>query len=341
MNDIIKSGVKTKVLMLSATPVNNRMNDIKNQIAFITEGKNDAFSSVGIKNTEDTLRLAQTVFNNWSSLPDSERTTESFVDMMSLDYFKLLDTITIARSKKHIQKYYNMEEIGKFPTRLLPINKYSEIDNKGEFPAIGEINKIIKKLTLARYSPIAYLLPEKRSAYEEKYDMQVGVNETIFRQIDRERSLVNLVRVGLLKRMESSINSFALTANKIMHKINDALESIEKSQFDYDPERDINEIDFDDPELEGLLFGNNVKVLLQDMDLIKWKQDLEADKDKLETLYIEAILVTPDRDAKLRELKNTIFEKQKNPINNANKKCLYLPLLQIQQNIYMIILQTN
>ncbi|MDI9387214.1 MAG: helicase-related protein [Spirochaetota bacterium] len=322
MNDIIKSGVKTKVLMLSATPVNNRMNDIKNQIAFITEGKNDAFSSVGIKNTEDTLRLAQTVFNNWSSLPDSERTTESFVDMMSLDYFKLLDTITIARSKKHIQKYYNMEEIGKFPTRLLPINKYSEIDNKGEFPAIGEINKIIKKLTLAIYSPIAYLLPEKRSAYEEKYDMQVGVNETIFRQIDRERSLVNLVRVGLLKRMESSINSFALTANKIMHKINDALESIEKSQFDYDPERDINEIDFDDPELEGLLFGNNVKVLLQDMDLIKWKQDLEADKDKLETLYIEAILVTPDRDAKLRELKNTIFEKQKNPINNANKKVL-------------------
>jgi hypothetical protein len=122
--------------------------------------------------------------------------------------------------------------------------------------------------------------------------------------------------------MESSINSFALTANKIMHKINDALESIEKSQFDYDPERDINEIDFDDPELEGLLFGNNVKVLLQDMDLIKWKQDLEADKDKLETLYIEAILVTPDRDAKLRELKNTIFEKQKNPINNANKKVL-------------------
>ncbi|HHT57777.1 SNF2-related protein, partial [Herbinix luporum] len=140
MNDIIKAGVKTKVLMLSATPVNNKMNDIKNQIAFITEGKNDAFKSVGLDNIEIILRKAQTVFNRWSELPDPERTTDTFVNMMDIDYFKLLDTITIARSRKHIEKYYNIKVIGKFPTRLSPENRYPIIDAKGEFPPIEEIN---------------------------------------------------------------------------------------------------------------------------------------------------------------------------------------------------------
>jgi hypothetical protein len=322
MNDIIKSGVKTKVLMLSATPVNNKMNDIKNQIAFITEGKIDAFSGVGLNNLELILRQAQAVFNKWSILPDTERTTEAFVDMMNLDYFKLLDTVTIARSRKHIQKYYNIEEIGKFPTRRSPMNVYPEIDTMGEFPPIGNINKLIKKLTLAIYSPLGYVLPEKRYSYEQKYDMKVGVNNSIFKQADREQSLVGLVRVGLLKRMESSINSFALTVDKILQKINKTLEIIERHQFDYDVEADINDIDLDDPEFDNLMFGNNVKVLLQDMDLIKWKQDLLADKDKLETIYLEAINVTPDRDAKLLKLKDLMKYKFNNQINAGNKKIL-------------------
>lgn len=320
MNDIIKAGVKTKVLMLSATPVNNKMNDIKNQIAFITEGRNDAFASVGLDNLELILRKAQAVFNRWSELPDPERTTETFVNMMDLDYFKLLDTVTIARSRKHIDKYYNLEEIGKFPTRLTPENRYPIIDTKGEFPPIEEINRLIKKLTLCVYSPLGYVLPEKRAAYERKYDMTVGTNNSVFRQTDREQSLVGLMRVGILKRMESSINSFALTVENILYKIDKTLEAIEQSRLDYDAEMDISDIDIDDPEYEKLMFGNNVKVLLQDMDLIKWKQDLLADKDKLETILLEAINVTPDRDAKLIELRNLIENKIKNPINHDNRK---------------------
>ena len=322
MNDIIKAGVKTKVLMLSATPVNNKMNDIKNQIAFITEGRNDAFKSVGLDNLELILRKAQMVFNRWSELPDSERTSETFVNMMDLDYFKLLDTVTIARSRKHIEKYYNLAEIGKFPTRLAPENRYPAIDTKGEFPPIEDINRLIKKLTLCVYSPLGYVLPVKRRAYEKKYDMEVGTNRSIFRQTDREQSLVGLMRVGILKRMESSINSFAITVENILYKINKTLEAIEQRRFDYDPEMDINEIDIDDPEFDNLMFGNNVKVLLQDMDLIKWQQDLLADKDKLETILLEAINVTPDRDAKLIELKELIKNKIKNPINPSNKKVL-------------------
>lgn len=320
MNDIIKSGVKTKILMLSATPVNNRMNDIKNQIAFITEGRNDAFASVGLDNLELILRKAQTVFNKWSELPDQQRTTEAFINMMELDYFKLLDTVTIARSRKHIEKYYNLDEIGKFPTRMTPENRYAVIDTEGEFPPIEEINKLIKKLTLAVYSPLTYVLPEKRVAYERKYDMTVGTNNSVFRQTDREQSLVGLMRVGILKRMESSINSFALTVENILYKIDKTLEAIEQRQLDYDAEMDISDIDIDDPEYENLMFGNNVKVLLQDMDLIKWKQDLLADKDKLETIFLEARNVTPDRDAKLIELRTLIEKKIKNPINQDNRK---------------------
>lgn len=320
MNDIIKSGVKTKVLMLSATPVNNRMNDIKNQIAFITEGRNDAFASVGLDNLELILRKAQTVFNKWSELPDQQRTTEAFINMMELDYFKLLDTVTIARSRKHIEKYYNLDEIGKFPTRMPPENRYAVIDTEGEFPPIEEINKLIKKLTLAVYSPLTYVLPEKRVAYERKYDRTVGTNNSVFRQTDREQSLVGLMRVGILKRMESSINSFALTVENILYKIDKTLEAIEQHQLDYDAEMDISDIDIDDPEYENLMFGNNVKVLLQDMDLIKWKQDLLADKDKLETIFLEARNVTPDRDAKLIELRTLIEKKIKNPINQDNRK---------------------
>lgn len=322
MNDIIKSGVKTKVLMLSATPVNNRMNDIKNQIAFITEGRNDAFASVGLDNLELILRKAQTVFNKWSELPDQQRTTEVFVNMMELDYFKLLDTVTIARSRKHIEKYYNLDEIGKFPTRMTPENRYAVIDTEGEFPPIEEINKLIKKLTLAVYSPLTYVLPEKRVAYEKKYDMVVGSNNSVFRQIDREQSLVGLMRVGILKRLESSINSFALTVENILNKIDRTIEAIEQRQLDYDAEMDISEIDIDDPEFESMMFGNNVKVLLQDMDLVKWKQDLLADKDKLETILLEAINVTPDRDAKLIELRTLIENKINNPINPDNKKVI-------------------
>ncbi|MCJ0542736.1 SNF2-related protein [Enterococcus cecorum] len=320
MNDIIKSGVKTKVLMLSATPVNNRMNDIKNQIAFITEGRNDAFASVGLDNLELILRKAQTVFNKWSELSDQQRTTEAFINMMELDYFKLLDTVTIARSRKHIEKYYNLDEIGKFPTRMPPENRYAVIDTEGEFPPIEEINKLIKKLTLAVYSPLTYVLPEKRVAYERKYDRTVGTNNSVFRQTDREQSLVGLMRVGILKRMESSINSFALTVENILYKIDKTLEAIEQHQLDYDAEMDISDIDIDDPEYENLMFGNNVKVLLQDMDLIKWKQDLLADKDKLETIFLEARNVTPDRDAKLIELRTLIEKKIKNPINQDNRK---------------------
>ena len=199
MQDVIKSGVRTKVLMLSATPVNNRMRDIKNQIAFITEENDTALKEAGIPSIDHTLRRAQMIFNEWSELPENNRITGTFVDMMNMDYFKILDTLTIARSRKHIEKYYNIEEIGEFPERLKPINKYSEIDLNGEFPDIKDVNDTINKLNLAIYSPLKYVYEYKLPEYQMKYDIEVKSGQSIFRQRDRETSLINLMRVNILK----------------------------------------------------------------------------------------------------------------------------------------------
>ena len=322
MKYVIKAGVKTKVLMLSATPVNNRMNDIKNQIAFITEGNDNAFSGVGLNSIEQILRKAQLVFNKWSALSDMKRTTDAFVEMMDVDYFKLLDTVTIARSRKHIEKYYNINEIGKFPNRLKPQNVFSDIDLQKEFPSIEDVNKIINKLTLCVYSPLLYVRSDKRDAYNAKYDVQVAGGASIFKQIDRERQLVILMRVNMLKRMESSIYAFTLTTQNILKKVDDTLRVIDSNEHTFGCDIDISDINLDDNEFENMVIGNNVKVILADMDLVKWKQDLMDDKEKLDRILTSAKKITPDRDAKLLDLKRLLGIKMINPINTGNLKII-------------------
>ncbi|WP_253197174.1 hypothetical protein [Clostridium algidicarnis] len=227
----------------SDTLVNNRMNDLKNQINFITEGKDDVFESEGITSVELTLRKAQLVFNKWTELEESERTLDTFMEMMDMDYFKLLDTVTIARSRKHIEKYYDIAEIGKFPKRLKPINIKSSIDEMDEFPSLEHVNKVIRNLNLSTYSPLKYVLPEKRSEYDKKYDTSVKGGQSVFRQADREQSLVSLMRVNILKRMESSINSFGITIGKLLKQIDYTLEKIERKQMHFDTSLNILDIE--------------------------------------------------------------------------------------------------
>jgi len=322
MNKIIKQGVKTRVLMLSATPVNNRMNDLKNQILFITEGNDWALAESGIESIEQTLRNAQAIFNRWNSLPEGRRNIDTFLDMINLDYFKLLDTLTIARSRKHIEKYYNIEEVGRFPERLKPVNIKTDIDLNEEFPSLSEINKSIRKLNLSAYSPLKYVRMDKAAEYSKKYDIIVKGGHSIFRQIDRENNLINLMRVNILKRMESSIYSFGITIQNIISRINSLLEKIDNGREYIDYSLNINEIDIEDEELEDQLIGSKIKVLLQDIDLIRWKQDLEIDKKTFINLLNEASQITPKRDAKINNLKKVIGNKIGNPINNGNKKII-------------------
>ncbi|MDF0728960.1 helicase-related protein [Cytobacillus sp. S13-E01] len=322
MSDIIRSGVKTKVLMLSATPVNNKLDDLKNQIAFITEGEDAALSSsANIKSISHTIRIAQSQFNKWSNLVEKERTTDRLLDMLSWDYFTLLDSLTIARSRRHIEKYYNMKDIGKFPTRLEPNNKKVSIDNKDEFPALEKINNDILRLRLAVYSPMQYILLHLRDLYSEKYDTKVA-NGQIFRQTDRENNLIHLMKSNLLKRLESSIHSFSLTLESIIYNINSFIDKIDSYSPSSDEINDIMDIDLEDPELEDALIGSKVKILLKDVDLVRWKQDLLYDKEILSNLLIYAKKVSPNRDKKLLTLKEEIKTKIENPINEDNKKIL-------------------
>lgn len=321
MRDIIKAGVKTKVLMLSATPVNNRMNDLKNQVAFITEGKDDALVGNGIASLEQTLRKAQTRFNHWLKLNNDQRTTQTLLDALNLDYFKLLDLLTIARSRKHIEKYYDTAEIGDFPERAKPINIKADIDTDNAFPPLQQINRDIRRLNLSAYAPLKYVLPSKREQYGRKYDMQVA-GGSIFRQVDREQSLIHLMRVNLLKRMESSINSFALTVEKLLRNarhIIDRLDSLDELEFE---ELDIEEIEVEDDAFSPYLIGSKIKVLIQDMDRIRWKQELQEDEAILVKLLRESRRIDAKRDEKLRQLKELIANKVANPINDGNRKLI-------------------
>ncbi len=321
MQEIIKSGVKTKVLMLSATPVNNRMNDLKNQVAFITEGVDSALDEVGIKSIEQTLRLAQTRFNQWQDTASESRSIDSLLDTLNFEYFKLLDLLTIARSRKHIEKYYDMGEVGKFPKRLKPQNIKADIDANSLFTEVKEVNKDIRRLNLAAFAPLRYVLPNKVAEYSRKYDMQLGGGKK-FKQLDREESLIHLLRVNVLKRMESSIHSFGLTVERLLNGVRGLLARIESHEQDDLEEFNIEEIDTESSEFEPYTVGNKIKVLIQDVDRVRWKQDLEEDEELLVQLLRQAREIDPSRDDKLLKLKTLIRDKINNPINEGNRKII-------------------
>lgn len=321
MRQIIKEGVKTRVLMLSATPVNNRLTDLRNQIAFVTEGVDTALYDHGISSIDATVRLAQKQFNRWLALEEPERKPSKLMDMLGFDYFKLLDLLTIARSRKHVEKYYGTDETGQFPERLKPINFKPDVDRAGEFRSIREINNEIRRLNLASYAPLRYVFPNKQAAYDAKYSTEIRGGESFFRQVDREESLVHLLRVNVLKRMESAVPSFALTVQRQLGDVEATLARIEARE-DSIEEIDIADVDIDDPAFEGLLVGRKVKVLLQDVDLVRWKQDLIEDRNRLSTLHSAAQQVSAARDAKLDTLRQVITQKCEQPINPGNRKVI-------------------
>ncbi len=321
MRDIIRSGVKTKVLMLSATPVNSRMNDLKNQAAFITEGRDDALFTSGVASIEQTLKKAQERFNRWLRLDEDQRTVEALLETLNFDYFKLLDLLTIARSRKHLQKYYNMTEIGAFPERARPVNIKADIDADGLFPPLRNINRDIRRLNLSAYAPLKYVLPHKLAEYSRKYDMQVA-GGSVFKQIDREESLIHLMRVNLFKRMESSINSFAITLKKLLDGVRDIIERIDShEEMDVDEMR-IEDIAVESEEFDPFLIGSKIKVLIQDVDRIRWRQELEEDETLLLKLLREAREIGTDRDAKLQRLKELIARKTTASVNAGNRKVI-------------------
>ena len=319
MENIIKSGVKTKVLMLSATPVNNTLSDLKNQVMFITEGCDDAFEdSSGISSISNTLKKAQRAFNQWAKFDQEEQTTETLLPLLDYDFFNLLNTVTIARSRKHIKTYYDTKDIGEFPARKDPKSIKADIDADSEFPELSYINNKIAGLHLAAYSPMIYIMPNRREKYEKMYDQKVQEGRSVFKQVDRELAIVNLMRVNILKRMESSVNSFALTLERVLGRIDEMyriLDSNEEFEDAFSEEAE----DLDD---DSNAVGGKIKVKAADIDKIRMMEDLDEDREVLNELLSYAAKVDSKRDLKLQKLKDEITNKIKNPINGTNKKVI-------------------
>ncbi len=323
---VIKEGIQTKVLMLSATPVNNRFNDLKNQLALAFEGNTDQLDkNLGLKSSIDQIfKRAQQSFNIWSKLEVGDRTTNKLLDILDFDFFEILDSLTIARSRKHITTYYDTTDIGKFPLRNKPISIQKPLTDDGKVSYV-QIAEKLTQLNLSVYSPLNYILPSKIQAYALLYDKSLKSGS--FKQVDRERSLQILMRINLLKRLESSVDSFRLTLEGIILLIENALKAIEKgSSGDYegiDAKLDDEEFDWEsDWGEQDNVIGKKVKVHIADIDVLKWKEDLADDLFVLNSIWDNIVEIRGKNDNKLNNLKNLIQGKIENPINVGNKKVI-------------------
>ena len=325
LKKVIRKGVKTKVLMLSATPVNNQFIDLKNQLALAYEGNAKQLNEkLGEgKNIEQIFRDAQRIYNQWNQLSTDERTARRLLKMLSFDFFDLLDSVTIARSRKHIEKYYNTSDIGKFPERLKPINLRPVLSHGKETITYSEIFEDLLKLSLCVYTPSNYIHESKRAVYEEKYgrDVSEGV---FFKQADREKGVRRLMSINLMKRMESSVYSFNQTLSRIITRIEKTIQRIEKfekQKNDYELVNDFSEFDDVDDDMDAII-GNKVNISLKDMDYQSWKNDLIADAYILKNLYSHTSSIGVEEDYKLQTLLAQLKKKIENPINENNKKVI-------------------
>lgn len=326
MNKVISAGVKTKVLMLSATPVNNRFNDLRNQLALAYEG-DSSIMDAQLKTSsslDDIFRQAQTAFNRWSKLPPEDRTTKALLESLSFDFFEVLDSVTIARSRKHIEQYYDTTDIGKFPERLKPISRAPKLTDLSTAVSFNDIFISVTELNLAIYTPSDFILPSKLEKYMEVHEDGRFGNLS---RSGRERGIRQLMSINLLKRLESSVNSFRLTLERIRKYIEATIKAIDdlaakqapSMVCDYDFSYGL---DFDEREDTVFIGNKKTKIALEDMDYVQWRGYLAKDLDNLNTLLFMLADITPEHDSKLQMLIEDICNKFANPINGDNKKII-------------------
>ena len=323
MNKVIRSGVKTKVLMLSATPVNNRFNDLKNQLQLAYEGESEAFDKLlpTNKGIDDIFRQAQTAYNQWANFAPEERTTERLLRMLDFDFFKLLDAVTIARSRKHIQQFYDTTDIGTFPARLKPISRQPQLTDLDTAINYNEIFEQLQLLHLAIYAPSAFIQPSKLSKYRDDEESTTGHRLSIE---EREKGIQRLMNMQLLKRLESSVNSFRLTLGRIRDYMQETIDLINRFQtgeklISVD---DYEDIDGDEDEQDFTIGKKKNKILLDDMDYVSWKKEIESDLEIIRLLLTMLQSITTDHDSKLQQLVCDLRNKFAHPINGDNKKVL-------------------
>lgn len=325
MNKVIRAGVRTKVLMLSATPVNNRFIDLRNQLALAYEGDAAELSDKldTQKPLDEIFRQAQKAFNAWSKLPAEQRTTEKLLSMLDFDFFTLLDSVTIARSRRHIQKYYNMADIGQFPRRLKPISLRPCLTDLPRAINYKDIYEQLNALNLSIYTPSNYIQPSRLSKYME----QTHNKGNSLTQRGREEGIRRLMSINLLKRLESSVYSFRLTLERIDKLIADTIATIQNYQsggqvLELDDLSAAEDWDADDQNTDFFTVGRKIKIDLADMDYLTWLRDLQSDAETMQLLLFMVADITPEHDSKLRQLLDLIDQKITHPINPGNKKII-------------------
>ena len=326
MEKVIKAGVKTKVLMLSATPVNNRFTDLRNQLALAYEGQSDALSK-NLKtktSVEEIFRRAQTAFNVWSDLPPDQRTPASILRTLDFDFFELLDAVTIARSRKHIETFYDTADIGTFPTRLKPLSHHLPITHQTDVIGFNDIFAQLSILKLAVYAPVNYIQPSRLKKYEDLYDTKTEGGKGTLKQADREKSLQALMTTNLLKRLESSVHAFRKTLGALSGNIASTLDAIDRFEAHGGggviEDLDLEAVADEDDDFGDFSVGKKIKIDLADMDIKAWKHELAADKVIIDGLIVEMERVSPADDAKLQHLIAEIEGKIANPLNDGNRK---------------------
>ena len=329
MKQVIRKGVKTKVLMLSATPVNTRFNDLKNQLQLAYEGDSSQIDSK-LKTTrsiDEIFRNAQKAFNTWSKWEPCDRTTDNLLKMLDFDFFEVLDSVTITRSRKHIERYYDTSSIGKFPERLAPISHRPHLTDLKDAISYNEIFEQLTKLNLDIYRPSHYILPSRMEKYAALYGDKQG--KIGFNQVGREMGIRRLMAINLMKRMESSVYSFNLTLCRIKELIDTTIDSIDDfeasagAKINLTDITDADEYDLDDQNSDDFAaFGKKVQIDLADMDRISWRAELVKDQEILELLTLMVADITPAHDSKLQELLTVLREKVTHPINPGNRKVI-------------------
>ena len=325
LNKVIRAGVRTKVLMLSATPVNNKFIDLKNQLALAYEGDPKQINEklATSKSIDEIFRQAQKAYNAWCKLPAEERTTDELLKTLDFDFFELLDSVTIARSRKHIEKYYNTSEIGKFPERLPPISLRPRLTDLNDAINYNDIYNLLMSLNLTIYTPSNYIMPSRM----EKYIDMTHHKGTSLTQQGREEGIRRLMSINLLKRLESSVYSFRLTIDRMKALIDSTIKTIDRYQsgnlvLDLTEITDSKDFDDDDQNTDYFSVGKKVKIDLADMDYVSWRRELEKDAENLELLSLMIADITPEHDTKLQKLFDIIQEKIEHPINPGNRKII-------------------
>jgi hypothetical protein len=331
MEQVVRAGVKTKVLMLSATPVNNRFSDLRNQLALAYEGESETLrEKIGTRNSiEEIFRQAQAAFTNWSKLPAEERTPEAILKALDFEFFELLDRVTIARSRKHIEAHYDTAEIGTFPFRRHPLSFRPPLTDRPDAPRFQDIYEQLSTLVLACYTPASYIHPSRMGKYERSYGDLEGIERNVT-LAGQQAGIRALMTVNLLKRLESSVHAFRLTLSRLARCNRTALNRIadykagrkgvatfhDSLADDFDPEED------DFPDFDDASVGGKTEISLADMDLVRWQTDLEADLAQVSALLAEMEKITPGHDEKLQHLLRHIQQKVENPLNPGNRKIL-------------------